>query len=377
MPLHLWAFGSNGAGQLGIGHTKDVSTPQICIFPDGHGSELPGRPMKIVAGGNHTLLLLDEGIRNGDDMVGTLYYAGIQRDGSVQPRPPGVPQSKITFQKAHVSVSGHQIRNCSAFWEGSVFVNMENEIYTTGLGSKGELGLGENEAGKGISDSEGLRILQKFPPDLDLGISQIVDVASGVDHTVVVLQSGWVWGWGNGRKGQLYAPWGFSWAPQKFIPGLPGHAVERAVCGREFTFLLQGGGRCETLGSDKYGVKSQTPVYVSYWKDVGASWGSIFVLKKDGKIESWGRNDHGQLAPPDSPDIEQFAVGSEHVVALTKEGTVICWGWGEHGNCGVDINENGDVKGKWNEIPIDQHNKVLGVGAGYATSFFWTEDIDH
>lgn len=166
--------------------------------------------MKIVAGGNHTLLLLDEGIRNGDDMVGTLYYAGIQRDGSVQPRSLGIPQSKITFQKAHVSASGHQIRNCSAFWEGSVFVNMENEIYTTGLGSKGELGLGENEAGKGICDSEGLRILQEFPPDRDLGMSQVVDVASGVDHTVVVLQSGWVWGWGNGRKGQIYAPGGLA-----------------------------------------------------------------------------------------------------------------------------------------------------------------------
>ncbi|KAL2048633.1 hypothetical protein N7G274_000545 [Stereocaulon virgatum] len=375
MKIHLWAFGSNGAGQLGIGHTQDVSAPQICTFPNPYGSEPSGWPMRIAAGGNHTLLLLDEGIKHEDDVIGTLYYAGIQRDGSVQPSSPGVPQAATTFQKGHVSNQGHWIRNCSAFWDGSVFLGADNEVYTTGIGSKGELGLGEHEAGRGIVDSGGLQMLQDFPPDWDLWMSQVVDVASGVDHTVLVLQSGEVWGWGNGRKGQLSAPCGFRWAPQRLISQLPGHAPERAVCGREFTFLLYGSGHCETLGSDKYGVKSQTPAYISNWKDVGASWGSIFVLKKDGKIDSWGRNDHGQLAPPDLPDIEQFAVGSEHVVALTKEGKVICWGWGEHGNCGAGTDENGDIKGRWNEIPIAQHNRVLGVGAGCATSFFWTEDV--
>lgn len=89
-----------------------------------------------------------------------------------------------------------------------------------------------------------------------------------------------------------------------------------------------------------------------------------------------GRSDHGQLPPRGLPNIEQLAAGSEHVVALTKAGEVISWGWGEHGNCGGNIDENGDVKGRWNVIPthhLDESMKVLGVGAGCATSFFWTD----
>ena len=356
--MQLYAFGSNGSGQLGIGNTNDVSTPQLCLFPD--DTELPGRPLKIVAGGNHTLLLLDNG---------TVYYAGSPRDGRVNP---GSPLPSIsTFRKAYISILGDKVINCSAFWEGSVFVNAENQVFTAGLGSKGERGIG------GISVSPGLQMLENFPPNHSQGSSKIVDVASGVHHTVVVLADGDVWGWGNGRKGQLAQPEEFVWVPRRFWDlEFP---VIRAVCGREFTLLIGNGGRCTILGSKKHAIKPQTPSAIPQWADISASWGSLFVLKSSGRIESWGRNDHGQLTPPGITEIQQIAAGSEHVVALTKENKVISWGWGEHGNCGSNTDADGDVKGKCNEIFTDQvecHRKVLGIGAGCATSFFWTETSD-
>ena len=353
--MQLYAFGSNGSGQLGIGSTNDVSTPQLCSFPD--GTELPGRPLKIVAGGNHTLLLLDNG---------TVYYAGSPRDGQVNSGSP-LP-STSTFRKAYISRLGDKVMNCSAFWEGSVFVNAVNQIFTTGLGSKGELGVG------GISASPGLQMLEHFSPNHSQDWSKIIDVTSGVDHTVVVLANGDVWGWGNGRKGELAQPSEFVWVPRRFRElEFP---VIRAVCGREFTLLIGNGGRCTILGSNKHAIKSQTPSAIPEWADISASWGSLFVLKSCGRIESWGRNDHGQLIPPGLPEIQQIVAGSEHVVALTKENKVVSWGWGEHGNCGTDTDGDGDVKANWNEISFDQaeyHGEVLGIGAGCATSFFWTE----
>ncbi len=356
--MQLYALGSNGSGQLGIGNTNDVSTPQLCLFPD--NTELPGRPLKIVAGGNHTLLLLDNG---------TVYYAGSPRDCPVNPG--SLLPSTSTFRKAYISILGDKVINCSAFWEGSVFVNAENQVFTAGLGSKGERGIG------GISVSLGLQMLEKFPPNHSQDSSKIVDVASGVDHTVVVLADGDVWGWGNGRKGQLAQPEGFVWVPRRFWDlEFP---VIRAVCGREFTLLIGNGGRFTILGSNKHAIKSQTPSAIPEWADISASWGSLFVLKSSGSIESWGRNDHGQLTPPGMTEIKQIAAGSEHVVALTKENKVISWGWGEHGNCGSNTDADGDVKGNWNEIFTDQaecHRKVLGIGAGCATSFFWTETSD-
>ena len=353
--MQLYAFGSNGSGQLGIGHINDVPTPQLCLFQD--NTELPGRPLKIVAGGNHTLLLLDDG---------TIYYAGASKDGQVNPGT--VLPSTLTFRKAYISKLGDKVMTCSAFWEGSVFVIAENQVFTAGLGSKGERGIG------GISSSPELQMLENFPPNCSQDRSKIVDVASGVDHTVVVLADGNVWGWGNGRKGQLAQPAEFVWVPRQFRDlEFP---VIRAVCGREFTLLIGDGGRCTILGSNKHAIKSQAPPAIPEWADISASWGSLFVLKSSGRIESWGRNDHGQLTPPGLPEIQQIAAGSEHVVALTKRNKVISWGWGEHGNCGSNIDGNGDVKGNWNEVLLSQaecHQEVLGVGAGCATSFFWTE----
>ena len=356
--MQLYAFGSNGSGQLGIGNINDVSTPQLCLFPD--NTEVPGRPLKIVAGGNHTLLLLDNG---------TVYYAGSPRDGQLNSGSP-LP-STLTFRKAYISTLGDKVMNFSAFWEGSVFVNAENQVFTAGLGSKGERGIG------GTSASLGLQMLENFPPSHSQDCSTIVDVASGVDHTVVVLADGDVWGWGNGRKGQLAQPEEFVWVPRRFRD--LGFRVIRAVCGRGFTLLIGDGGRYTILGSNKHAIKSPSPSAISEWADISASWGSLFVLKSSGRIESWGRNDHGQLTPSGLPEIQQVAAGSEHVVALTKENKVISWGWGEHGNCGSNTDGNGDVKGNWNEIIFNRAEcpqKVLGVGAGCATSFFWTETCD-
>lgn len=351
----LYAFGSNGAGQLGIGNTVDQSTPQRCWLT----SELPGSPLTIVAGGNHTLVLYDEG---------TVYCAGSLRDGTSQSD--SSTSARPIFQQTYISTLGNKVRLCSAFWDGSIFVNLENKVYTAGSSSKGEQGTG------GVSVSMALKMLPNFPPALHP--SKIVDIACGINHAVVVLEDGTVYGWGNGRKGQLAHPEGIVWTARKFAD--VGFKVVRAACGREFTYLVgePSSGQHKILGSDKWEVRSQAPISVPNWKDIGASWGSIFVLEESGQVKSWGRNDHGQLAPHGLPWIRKFAVGSEHVVALTNEGKVISWGWGEHGNCGSPTDKDGDVKGKWNDIlneDLDHPMSVTGVGAGCATSFFWIKDL--
>lgn len=105
--MRLYAFGSNASGQLGIGSTEDASTPQVCRFPN--GSELPGVPVKIVAGGNHTLLLLDDGV---------VYCTGAPRDGTAHSEPS--QELQTTFRKAYISTSDQdKVKLCSAYWEGT------------------------------------------------------------------------------------------------------------------------------------------------------------------------------------------------------------------------------------------------------------------
>ena len=351
----LYAFGSNSSGQLGLEHREDVSEPTKSIVPETCSSD---HAIGVVAGGNHTLILFSSG---------AVYAAGESRDGrtGVEARPSGFNRVEITV------LDGARINNftsCSATWEASCFVHEKRHVYSCGTGRKGELGQREGVTGAGAP-----RRIENFPPPG----TEILDIASSMGHTVVVLSSGEVYGWGHGRKGQLGDPAGVVWSPRK-VDGVHFKAV-RVSCGREFTHIVGDalGGEHVVLGSDKWLVRTAAPVNVRGWKDIAASWGSVYILFEDNSVLSWGRHDRGQLAPPGLPPIYKIAAGSEHVLALTSEGKFLAWGWGEHGNCGRGVDEAGDVRGRWNEIPVDGRHcddtrpASTCLGAGCASSWLW------
>ncbi|TVY93753.1 RCC1 repeat-containing protein [Lachnellula willkommii] len=358
----VYAIGSNGSGQLGIGHKEDVSVPKEVNFTPSAILSTTSK-VKVAAGGNHTLLLSSGEIHcSGDPSSGAC--------GLVS----GSDYSESRFQKIRLSedLDRSRILFCAATWEASIIVQEDEngratKVYSFGIGNKGELAQGEL-----LFRSSKAQLVKDFPPEG----SEIVDLTASVTHVVAVLDNGAVYGWGNGRKGQLGQPEGIIYSPKIIDVDFK---VLRTVCGREFTYLVgePEKGEHAILGSDKWSVRSSAPPAVPRWKDVGASWGSIFVLQEDGNLLSWGREDHGQLAPPALPSISQIGVGSEHVLGLTVDGDVLAWGWGEHGNCGP-ITTNGDVKGRWNVIASSKYlppgTKISGVGAGCATSWIFISD---
>jgi len=353
----VYAIGSNGSGQLGICHKEDVSVPKPVIFND----STPNVVSQVRAGGNHTLLLAS----------GTLFSTGDSTSGACGLKAESQnPESQ--FEEVRLALEESTTKSrvvfCAATWEASIIVlqdedGLATKVYSFGTGNKGELGQGEF-----LFRSSKAQIIRDFPP---AGL-EIIDLAASVSHVVVTLSNGDVWGWGSGRKGQLGEPEGFVHAPRK-ITGV-GFKVKRAVCGREFTYLVgkKEDGQHAVLGSDKWNVRSSAPLKVPGWKHVGATWGSIFVLQEDGKLLSWGRNDHGQLTPPELPLLSQIAIGSEHALGLSMEGNVLAWGWGEHGNCGPNTTD-GDVKDRWNVIASSKYlspgSKITTIGAGCATSW--------
>lgn len=353
----LFALGSNGSGQLGIGHKEDVSVPKQVLF---HQDATPSAVRSVTAGGNHTLLLCGPG---------DLYWSGDAASGACGKVTAGSGPADPQFLRVDLAAAEpFRVGLVAATWEASVITRLDEEgrntrVYSCGVGLKGELGQGEL-----IVRTPSPALIPDFPP----AGTEVVDLAACMGHVVAVLSNGEVYGWGNGRRGQLGAPEAVVHAPRR-IDGV-GFSVCRAVCGREFTLLLGDldSGRVVVLGSDKWGIKSSVPATADRWKDVGASWGNVYALKKDGTLVSWGRNDHGQMTPPSLPPVSQIAIGSEHVLALDEEGNVLTWGWGEHGNCGPKI-ENGDVKGRWNVIASPKNmppgTKITSIGAGCATSW--------
>ncbi|KAL8785283.1 MAG: hypothetical protein Q9195_008702 [Heterodermia aff. obscurata] len=364
----LFAFGSNGKGQLGIGNTKDQDTPQRCNFRFGN-DESPGTLIQISSGGSHTLALFDSG---------RLFSAGSNDVGQAGPKPLFSSQSymveqRLNFTEVFLEAQPKRIKTCLATWEASIVVTEDNEMYTFGSGPYGELGTGKY-------DSLQPHKLVDFPPPN----SNIVDIAGSVRHVVVVLSNGQVYGWGNGRKGQLgQSKQGIVRTPQ-LIEGLAFHA-KQATCGREFTYIVGDPGNSDHqyLGPDKWNLRSGIPQKARspplYRKSLGSSWRGISILDTSGEILSWGCNDQGQTAPKNLPNITQVAVGSEHTLALTELGQVLAWGWGEHGNCGPMLHQNGNLRNNWheswNEIslhPLARDHDIQGIGAGCATSFIWT-----
>lgn len=403
MPLTLFSLGSNSSGQLGIGHVEDVSLPTRCLFSSsssspGEEKEDPSREgeiARIVAGGNHTLVLFASG---------AVYAAGCNVDRRCGPIPAPASASASTSGQGGESESGpaseastsllrfqkvafsdprgrrvERFKDVSATWDATFLVSSSSdgddhdgeEVFVMGSGMRGELGLGDTCPRASVPVK-----IPDFPPRG----TKVDSIASSVGHTVAVLSNGDVYGWGGSRKGQL----GESakerkivWSPEK-IEGIPFRATG-AACGREFTIIAGNKERGEflILGSSdsKWKVLADAPApgtALGSYFHMAASWHSVYVHRSDRSVKAWGRNDRGQLPPPDLPKPKKIAVGSEHVLALLDdERTVVAFGWGEHGNCGPETDAQGNVKGRWNVIPLDlgENSRVVGIGAGCATSW--------
>ncbi|KAH6624727.1 regulator of chromosome condensation 1/beta-lactamase-inhibitor protein II [Chaetomium sp. MPI-SDFR-AT-0129] len=378
--VHLQALGSNGSGQLGIGHKEDVSSPETVLLPPSLTSTDTPSPklLHIAAGGNHTMLLFDSGdlLWSGDHTEGAFGpVASLDNEDVEQPprfRPVALPPSILANSK---------VTHVTATWTATIFATTttttpttttpKTTLYALGTGLKGELGLGPR-----TTTIHEPTPIPNFPPPN----THLTSLASCMGHTVAVLNTGEVWGWGNGRKGQLGEPSAAAVYSPRRIEGIQ-FPVVKVVCGREFTVLFGGPetGEMVVLGSDKWGVRSGAPSRetVRGWKDVGAGWGGVVVLTRDGGLVAWGRDDHGQLGSEENRErlggVERIAVGSEHALALTEQGDVVVWGWGEHGNCG-EIRKVEGEKGERNKIAAREEGRGIAmIGAGCATSWIAVE----
>lgn len=379
---------------------------------------------KIVAGGNHTVLL------TGDDH---LFSAGkfgcdpptcvfVQRDFDFNRGASGVQADMATDSSPTMTVTG-RITDIAATWDASFVVVDHQTVFACGTGAKGELGLGQGveraEKMTRVFDVANLEVNgdatsgngNGSDTGSDNGNSnsnsniQIRAIAASMAHVVVLLSNGHVYGWGSCRKGQLgehVKNQKILWTPTRIDQGLElstsiEHNPELAikvvqgfagagclpwnptdvVVGREYTVFLRTGEKPVVWGDAKFISDGDSEFLKRPLRDgdrLVSAWSSIHLYSPSQKsVHSTGRNHRGQLAPAGLPDIRVLATGSEHCVALTADNHVIAWGWGEHGNCGEELDDKGNVAGRWNVIHVprldDASLTVTGVAAGCATSF--------
>lgn len=350
--MPVYALGSNGSGQLGVGHTHDLSIPELVP-----GSRSWPSIKQLAAGGNHTVILLSNG---------RVFAAGNNEDS----RACICGRSTSAFLEMPLWEYNYggttEVLQVACTWSATLLLMGDGTVFVCGSGSGGELGLGE-----GVTNARLLKRIPNFPREG----RKVVSMSACMGHVVVVLDDGSVYGWGKGRQGQIGEPASILWKPRK-VQLMPFRATEVA-CGKDFTVVLGDKlrGQMVMLGpnkNDRFGIRKNVPKLSWKMRTLSASWGSGYFLRADGAVRSWGRDDHGQLSSNGLPEIASIAAGSEHVLALTTSGQVLAWGWGEHGNCGQYTDDRGDVVGRWNELHVP--GRVTGIFAGCATSFIDVAD---
>ncbi|KAI8147524.1 regulator of chromosome condensation 1/beta-lactamase-inhibitor protein II [Fennellomyces sp. T-0311] len=315
----LYAFGSNGSGQLGVGHTDDINVPEQCLgIPDTDALS------KVVGGGNHAVALTKNG---------QIYVTGDNESKFHQP-----------------TWAGDRCwRDVACGWSFTLLVSEEGKVYGMGTARSGELGSFHGSTQDLVS--------------IDIGDAKIMAVACGWRHAVALDENGKVYGWGWNRKCQLGEGESSAKKPYTQLP-LPIHVsqpIVQVACGHTYTLLRAQDGSLLGFGSNKYHQLDAIDIRDAACMSTG--WHHAAALGQHGQLQSWGRNDHGQTTAFHQK-VDRFVCGSEHMLVV-HAGKVFAWGWNEHGNCTSNkesVLEPLEVSG----LP---DGRITLVGAGCATSW--------
>jgi uncharacterized protein (TIGR03437 family) len=308
----VWAWGDNGAGELGDGTTTQRNAPvQV--------SGLTG-VAAMAAGHGHSLAARNDG---------TVWAWGDNNSGDLG-------DGTTTQRNAPVQVQGIAgVVVVAAGYSHSLAVKSDGTVWAWGDNVLGELGDGTTT--------------QRDAPVQVSGLKGVIGISAGDDFSLAVKSDGTVWAWGVNQAGELGDG---TTTTQSNTPvqvaGLTG-VIAVAAGAIADSLALKSGGTAWAWGSLVQGGGSNTPVQVSGLTGVvGLSTGGYFNLavKSDGTAWAWGNNGTGELGNgtttnSNSPGqvngltgVVAVAAGFGHSLALKSDGTVWAWGWDSYGQLG-------------------------------------------
>ena len=211
----------------------------------------------------------------------------------------------------------------------------------------------------------------------------LVPLAAGSAHTVVVSKSGQVWVAGHNDKGQLGT--GGTLGQHAFVHvAVGGKKIVAAAAGYSHSAAITDSGELWTWGLNGYGQLGigdtqdrHAPVKVSVngQKIVAASAGDSHTaaITDSGELWTWGYNGHGQLGVGDTTDrhapvkvsvngqkIVAVSAGDSHTAAITDSGELWTWGLNGYGQLGV-----GDTQDRHAPVKVSVNGqKIVAVSAG-------------
>ncbi|MGD9751631.1 MAG: RCC1 domain-containing protein [Acidimicrobiia bacterium] len=266
--------------------------------------------------------------------------------------------------------------------------------HTAVLTSSGTvLTMGSNEFGAlGVATNSGTTTATPTPQDTT--ITGAVDVAAGLDHTVVVKDDGTVLAFGINEFGQLGSATNNGTGTPNPTPTAVAGITDAvaAAGGEEFTLVLKEDGTLVGFGDNFFGqlgnatnngnaTANPTPAAATVLTDVvdiAAGSHHSLALKADGTVWSFGRNTSGQLGlatnagnnnanptptqVPGLSGIVDVEAGASHSVVLRSDGTVWTFGENERGQLGNATN-NGNTNENHTPTQVSGLSGIVDIAA--------------
>ena len=244
------------------------------------------------------------------------------------------------------------------------------KIYCWGDNEDGQLGDGTT------TDSKRPCLVKGIP-------GQVLAIATGDRHSLVLLESGQVFGWGSNELGQLGDRTTLNRNRPQLIEGIPGKVVSVAA-GSFHSLVLLESGEIYGCGRNMFGqLGDVTTTDRNYMRlvrglpskiiDISAGDYHSLALTENGRVYSWGRNSYGQLGDGTTNDrnlphliegipgkVASVKAGDYHSLVLLKSGKVYGCGYNPFGQAS---NRTTQDTSRWQIIEAIP-GKVVSIAAG-------------
>ena len=384
----VYTVGYNGYGEMGNGTTQHLTTPwcisklKIKVNPRtinykniGENSEKISYKMTMgfnlikdnIEGGTYKFSTLDNNIATVDENTGVVTAQGV---GTTYIKVHNEENNIWAAVKVNVNGKEGKVQpKIVGGYNHYIALKADGTVWTWGRNNYGQLGLGDTINRTEPEKIKAEKILEDGTTQEE-EITDAIDVAAGVYHTLILRKDGTVWATGYNGYGQLGS--GNTEKSTKFhqVKGENGigylqnieqivsekytsHAltVDGSIYSWGYNYYGQFGNKTTTSGNaNPYPVKMQK---VSNIIQITAGEYHISMLDADGSIWSTGYNSNGQFGtgttqsenvlPTQMLDtdgsvlygVREIASGRDHTVLIKEDNTVWSVGYNGYGQLGL------------------------------------------
>ncbi len=366
----VYTWGENIYGQLGNGNN---TTSNIPVTVDASGALSGKTIIQSAFGRSHSVLLASDG---------TVYTIGRNTWGQLGNGNFGTNTNIPVAVVTSGALSGKTIIQVAAGQNHSLALTSEGKVYTWGDNFFGQLGNGNTT-------------ISSVPVAVDtsgvLSGKTIIQIASGIYHSIALASDGTIYAWGRNHLGQFG-----NGDPNMLFSNVPvaadmngalaGRTIIQVAAGANHSLALSSDGKVYTWGENILGqlgngntTNSNIPVAVDTSGalsgktiiKVDAGYGFSIALASDGTVYTCGDNFRGQLGNGNNTNsnvpvavnnsgvlsgktIVQVAAGDQHAIVLASDGYIFTWGWNLDGQLGNGSNLNSNV-------PVQVYQDSIGV----------------